>query len=314
MKTLRLCFLSSLFLATFGTSAFAQNSRTFVSGTGLDTNPCSLTSPCRTFGQAISVTNSGGEVIVLTSAGYGPFTINKAVTVEAPAGVYAGITVTSGNGITINAGPMDTVILRGLTVDDQGAFVSGMISSGIVFNAGGTLQIESCITSGFNNGDGIEISGPGNFFVKDTISRGNNFAGIAIDITAGTASVAMDHVHLDANAIGLFFTAGTGAVVSGTISNSSASGNSIIGVEVQGLMASAALDVESCVLTNNDTGVSLSNFMTGTAMASISNCTISNNPGGGFTIGAGGTLYSRGQNTLIGNGANFGSPTPLAGQ
>jgi hypothetical protein len=46
------------------TASIAQNNRTFISGDGSDTNPCSLTLPCRTFGQAISVTNSGGEVVV----------------------------------------------------------------------------------------------------------------------------------------------------------------------------------------------------------------------------------------------------------
>jgi len=84
--------------------------------------------PCRTFGQAISQTNQGGEVIVLDSAGYGPTTINKAISLIAPPGVYAGISVFTGDGIDIQAGSSDTVIVRGLTVNDQAARVMASCS------------------------------------------------------------------------------------------------------------------------------------------------------------------------------------------
>jgi hypothetical protein len=70
-------------------------------------------------------------VVVLDSAGYGAFAITQAVTVQAPPGVYAGISVFSGDGITINAGGSDTVILRGLTVNNQGSN-----GNGILFNYG----------------------------------------------------------------------------------------------------------------------------------------------------------------------------------
>src|SRR5260370_42406683 len=103
----------------------------FGSGGGRDSNPCSRTGPWRTFGQAISQTNAGGEVVVLDSAGYGVFTISSAVSITAPPGVYAGISVFSGDGIDINAGASDIVILRGLTGNNQGS--SG---SGLVFNGG----------------------------------------------------------------------------------------------------------------------------------------------------------------------------------
>ena len=78
--------------------------RTFVSGVGNDSNPCSRTAPCRTFGQAILQTAAGGEVYVLDSAGYSAFTISQSVSIIAPAGVTAGISVFSGTGIVVNTG------------------------------------------------------------------------------------------------------------------------------------------------------------------------------------------------------------------
>ena len=64
------------------TGALAQNTRTAVSVSGNDMNSCTVPSPCRTFAKAITVTNSGGEIIALDSGGYGPFTIDRAVTVR----------------------------------------------------------------------------------------------------------------------------------------------------------------------------------------------------------------------------------------
>jgi hypothetical protein len=188
MKFLQFALGSMLWIALFATASVAQNGRTFVSGAGADTNPCSLASPCRTFAQAISVTNSGGEVVALTSAGYGPFTISKAVTVEAPAGVYAGITVTSGSGIVISAGPNDTVILRGLTINNQSAGITG-----ILFSGGNTLHVESCVVNGFNgSGEGIAIGAPGNVFVEDTIARANGTGIVVGSASAGAVNVAME--------------------------------------------------------------------------------------------------------------------------
>ncbi len=86
--------------------------RTFVSGAGSDTNACTLVAPCRGFAVALTHTDPNGEIIVLDSAGYGPVTIDKSVSIVAPPGVYAGISVFSGDGIVISGSGID-VALRG---------------------------------------------------------------------------------------------------------------------------------------------------------------------------------------------------------
>ena len=73
------------------TSAFALNNRSAVSITGSDAASCTVPDPCRTFGVAIAATTPGGEVIALSSGGYGPFTISQSVSVIANAGVHASI-------------------------------------------------------------------------------------------------------------------------------------------------------------------------------------------------------------------------------
>src|SRR3712207_4335153 len=104
----RLSTLSLLALALFIASSTAQAQtaqRTFVSTTGSDANTaslCSAANPCRSFGAALGVTNTNGEIIALTSGGYGPVTVNKGVQITAPTGVYAAITAFSGNAISVN--------------------------------------------------------------------------------------------------------------------------------------------------------------------------------------------------------------------
>src|SRR5690242_10602964 len=68
--------------------------RTYVSGTGNDSNPCSTTAPCRTFARALTLTQAKGEIYVLNSADYGPVTINKSVSITSE-GAIAGILASS---------------------------------------------------------------------------------------------------------------------------------------------------------------------------------------------------------------------------
>src|SRR5215831_2103523 len=95
--------------------AVAQT-RVFVSGSGSDANPCSLSAPCRSFQQAHNTVLAGGEIVALDAAGYGPLAINKSVTVTA-IGIEASITSnsTSPFGLRINS-PGAVVAVRGLTL------------------------------------------------------------------------------------------------------------------------------------------------------------------------------------------------------
>src|SRR5438874_2570104 len=99
----------------------AQINRSAVSVKGLDTNPCTVASPCRSFAQALTQTNRLGEVIAVDSGGFGPVTINKAIKITAAPGVYAGIGVPAGyTGVQVLAPASDVVVVRGLTVIGAG--------------------------------------------------------------------------------------------------------------------------------------------------------------------------------------------------
>lgn len=57
--------------------------RTFLASFGLDTKNGQPATSCRSFAAALAPTNAGGEIIMLDSAGYGPVSINKSVSIIA---------------------------------------------------------------------------------------------------------------------------------------------------------------------------------------------------------------------------------------
>src|SRR5207237_7514101 len=91
------------------------------------------------------------EVIVLDSAGYGPVTITKSVSLISPAGIYAGISVTSPAGVVVNA-PSEVVTLRGLTINGGGGG-----QNAVDLAAAKTFHMEDIVASGFVAGTGSAL-------------------------------------------------------------------------------------------------------------------------------------------------------------
>src|SRR5687767_15933104 len=88
--------------------------RTFVSTSGSDANPCTRAEPCRNFAAALPNTLAGGEVVALDSGGYGPFVVDKAVTVAGAPGAHVAVTAFAGDAVTVNAAASEHVVLRNL--------------------------------------------------------------------------------------------------------------------------------------------------------------------------------------------------------
>src|SRR3954462_4955473 len=101
-----------------GTSAFAQATRTWVSGVGDDLNPCSRTAPCKTFAGAISKTAAGGEINCLDPGGFGTISITKSITIDC-AGTLGSILASGPNGVLVN-GASIVVTLRNLSIQGAG--------------------------------------------------------------------------------------------------------------------------------------------------------------------------------------------------
>jgi hypothetical protein len=225
----------------FAPSSALAASRTFVSGAGSDSGSCVLTAPCRTFAYAITQTSAGGEITILSSAGYGPATITQSITISNPGGFEAAITVNSGqNGVTITATSTASITLRGLTL-----LGGGVGSNGVVLNSGvgGSINIIDCIVKDFvANGIAIQPSGGTlTALISDTYALNNGSGGINIAPTSsGIVKFSIAQVTAKDNANGIYLdaSASTGKV-SGVISGSHAdynSGNGITAVGMPGFL------------------------------------------------------------------------------
>ena len=292
---------AAIFVLTVTSMANAQATRTWVSGVGDDANPCSRTAPCKTFAGAISKTADGGEIDCVDSGGFGAVTITKSITIDG-AGVLAGVLAASVNGIIINDGTNTKIVrLRNLSINGAG---SGL--DGIRILTARTVEIESCVITGFRNGnattsDGIDIAyttaGTFNVSVKDTIIENNSGDGIRQNTTAGTLNCYYDNVVLAGNAKGLEALGGTG-----NISRSVIDANTGDGLSVNN---GAVVNASSNLVTSNANGF---NAISGTIR--LGNNSVFRNTSNAFA-GAG-TYVTFGNNNVAGNTGNEALPAATA--
>ena len=275
--------------------------RTFVSSSGVDTNPCTIAAPCATFAHAYSLTGASGIIAALNPGKYGPLTITYPITINGNG--WAAITgIAQGNGITINV-PSGNVILTGLEVDGAGAAYNG-----IVFNSGSSLTVSNCIVKDFigsngTTGNGIMIaptSGPVDFTILNTVALNNGSAGIHYLPASGsaTATGAIDHVIVANNAIGIAVdlsatSAGSAAV---TVSNSVANNNTSDGIVTASATATVTVTVDRDEISSNGTGVSVGANTT----VLLSRSVIAKNST--YGISNAGTAGSSRDNRISGNG------------
>ncbi len=314
-------------VTAFDAAAVAQ--RTFVASYGLGANTavnCSVFQPCRTFAEALSVTVPGGEIIVLDSAGYGAVTVTQPVTIHAPPGIYAGVSVFSGAGIIVNA-PAAKVTLRGLSITGLGG------ATGVELQAADTLFVDNVVLSGFSGAGAAGLraapAGAATLLVRDSQLRDNATAlalTSAATITASvertgfdrnaTAVAVTDNVQAEfdassiaAGATGLSVQPGGAATSRVQVRGTSFYGNSGNAVVVGGgASANASVSLVSSQLAANGTGLRVQ----GGAAAYSTDTTITRNATGVSTTG-GATAVSAGDNRLLDNTTN-GAFTSVQGK
>jgi parallel beta helix pectate lyase-like protein len=313
------------FLILSGCVQFAWGSaqRTFVSASGLDTNPCTVTQPCRNFAAAIAQTLNDGEVIVLSSGGYGSFSISSlSVSVIAPPGVYAGVTSFSGHAIDVTLAAARHVTLRGLTINGLGGFYGVYVDGS---GAGATVTLSRVVISGFVNTGFIGFA-PATYDFEDSEFRKNPTDGLDIEINAaGTYVATASHCLFAGNGDGFLILGPVRATVADSISTN----NTGAGFWSDGSGSFADLRLERCVSTFNTNGVragagtstvsrSTLDFNTTGARSEaggvlrLGDTWITNNGTGVLAVG-GGQVLTLGNNVVELNGTNgtwSGSFTP----
>jgi len=291
--------LVALFVVAQGT-AFAQATRTWVSGVGDDANPCSRTAPCKTFAGAISKTAPAGEINVLDPGGFGAVTITKSITIRSD-GFTAGVLVSGTNGIIISAGSTDKVVLKGL---DFNGLNTGL--AGIKFIAGGELHVENCDIAEFGAGGANAIDFIPNqatdskLSVKNSRIRMNAAAGGGgINVApagGGKATATIEDVSLEGNKFCLL------ALDNSTVNvnRGSCFGSTTFGYQATANSASTLIQLSNVTVSSNNAGVKAAQTSTGVPAVQVSGSTITANATGISVTGTG-QVKSLGNNLLFGN-------------
>ncbi|WP_163870241.1 putative Ig domain-containing protein [Myxococcus eversor] len=291
------CILVAALCAS--TPALAQATRTWVSGVGDDANPCSRTAPCKTFAGAISKTAAGGEIDAMDPGSFGALVITKAITIDG--GLDGGKVLASGTqGITINAGAQDVVVLRRLSVNGSGPTLG---TTGIVFNSGKALHVERSQVRGFQQ-DGIRFApaAGGQLFLDDVVVSGNGNAGVRVGGTAGAVTAFISRGTLSGNRQGLWLGAGSTA----TVSQLTASDNTEAGIWAQTEDGGkASLNVERARLTHNGVGLHAASVGSGSqTLLRLSRTAVDANVLASTRLIGTGTVLSFGDNRMAGVSAS----------
>lgn len=268
--------------------AYGQATRTWVSAVGDDVNPCSRTAPCATFAGAIANTQAGGEISVLDPGDYGPVTITKAITLSGD-GTLAHVVVSTGvNGVNVQAGANDVVILRNISFSNDGGV------HGISFTSGKRLIIDRCSIVGMAQ-SGVEaaLTADATLTVLDTsIVGGVN--GIRVASTARLdAEIESVEIRRSGNGIN---------VQSGFVSirNALIAQNTGVGVLTQ----TGKVTIENSKINGNDTAVQVLG-----GFARLSNSSFYNNQNG--LVCTGGPITSSFDNR---KGGNTGGSSPACAE
>ena len=256
---------------------------------------------------------------MLDSAGYGPVAVTKSVSIISPPGVYAGVSVLAGEGITINTAGV-TVALKGLTVNGQGGAI------GIHYSQGSRLDVDSCTVENMGQ-EGILIDGAGTITIANTTVVGNS--GIGIHINSGATATIAESLVESNQQTGIAIRAGANATVEHTtvvkngsrgisvhgvvsatrvaIVSSVVADNTGEGIYAETVAASlvSRLDVAGTSIARNSTGITLNSSGGGNVSAGIVSNQIAQNVGSGILAQGAGSLARASWNAIFYNATGF---------
>ncbi len=296
-------------------TAHAQLFRAYVSPTGSDANNCTLATPCRLLPAALTAVADGGEIWMLGSANYNTATVDigKSVSILAVPGVVGSVVAAGGPAISIATAGVK-VSLRNLVITPlPGA--GG--TDGIVMTSGSGLTIDRLLISGLA-GNGVDVTTAARVRIQDTtiqnVNQGTSQSGAAAVYLSGGATGEISGTKILGNWFGVEVDGNSAGVTSSvTISDSILEGSQNSAVFPFSTVAgsTARAFITRSTVTNNNGGI-VPQQNAGTAVATVSNCTVQGNTFGYLNNGA--TLRTFGNNNVSDNvsDASGTAVTPVA--
>ena len=283
-------------------AAFGLNTRSAVSVSGADTNPCTMDSPCRSIAVAIASTAPSGEVIALDSAGYGPFAVLQPIAVIGAPGIHAAISVTTGDGISIDltGQASSKVLIRNLSLIGAGGF------NGIHDVFVKQLTVMGCEIRGFSFAGIMAGDSGAQIAIDDCRLLDNQTYGIQIAGNGQASQATISRCDVRGNATGIAIGDHTDAAIAASVVSDSP-GTGILLSNTAAANSDTQVIVESSTIAHNGTGV-VANASGGlnTAVVALSDVVLAFNATAASFIGNG-SLGTFSNNRFSGNTA-AGSP------
>jgi hypothetical protein len=256
---------------------------------------------------------SGGEIDVLDPAAYGMVTITKSISIQGGGFGYINV-ATGANGITVNAGPADVVVLNGLVIDGE-----NVGSNGIVFNSGASLVVADCLVLNFvitgpATGGGILMqptSGTLKFAITNTMLSNTTF-GISYEPAGGSpdASGIVEHVtainaNVGGSGIALITENTSGGHLVAAISESIANYNGAgVFIANNGSPSTILVTIDNVTASGNFEGIAAF----GTPAVFLGRSVISYSVDGVINNTSPNTFYTLNNNVFVGNDTNVDGP------
>jgi hypothetical protein len=281
----------------YSSAASAQATRTWVSGTGDDANPCSRLAPCKTLHGTLLKTAAGGEINCLDPGGFGAVTITKSINIICD-NTENGVLVAATNAIIVNS-TTAIVTLSGFDLEGLGQTGSAGVNGVYVINAA-AVHVRNSKIRGFRNGYGINFApqnGNAQLFVDNVTLTENGAAS-----NAATGGIIMNPA--------------AGFIATATITNSQISNNQNVGLraDITGIVGSAvSATIDNVTISNNGSGILVkAPAGTGTVKFMLTNSTVANNISNGIIANGPGVTARVGNTTITSNGAGILLPGATA--
>ncbi|WP_031499749.1 NosD domain-containing protein [Bryobacter aggregatus] len=239
LKFLGLCCGASL-------SLFAQNTTTWVSATGNDSNNCTQSSPCLTMQAAYNKTNESGSIHALSAGNFGSLSIAKSIRLQGvPGAILQQLTVTVTSA---------TVAIEDITIEtppsNAAAFTATLTSSLLGVS---TISLRNVSINTRNSGvtARFQIDTGSNVYLKDITVSGGTVA-LAVEGVSGGGNTYLDHVSAFGATKGLYLES-----VTAMIRNSNFHHNTL-GIQVSSFASSSSVLLKNTDVSSNGQGLVVS--------------------------------------------------------
>jgi hypothetical protein len=294
-------------------AAHAQLFRTYLSSAGNDSNPCTLTAPCRLLPAALDKVSSGGEVWMLDSANYntGTVDIGKSVSILAVPGVVGSFVAQNGGAALTITGNGLTVALRNVSIGRVATATAGTF--GVDLTGESSLTIEGSVIDRLPF-SGVRVLGTGSLQLINTTIRYSGQYAVQLSNGAEATIVNANIVNNSGGVNVISNDASRTSLVS--ISDSFISGVDLACVRAATTVAGAEARVfvtRSTIERSASAGVGLRADSTGgTASVTISSSTVAGHTNAWNITGTGAAIFSLGDNHIRDYVNAFGSLTSVA--